>query len=101
MATDVVPVFQSVVTAVALEVVPTAVDGNAGSFHVIVNVDGVTVVGVDVVVVVDVGEVSVAQAIDARAISSSGMNAGRTVEYIAHQSRTAACDISMTPVVFL
>jgi hypothetical protein len=100
-ATDVVPVFQSVVTTVALEVVPTAVDGNARAFHVIVNVEGVTVVGVDVVVVVDEGEVSVAQAIDARAISSSGMIAGRTVEYIAHQSRAAACDMSMTPVSVL
>jgi hypothetical protein len=68
---------------------------------VIVNVEGVTVVGVDVVVVVDEGEVSVAQAIDARAISSSGMIAGRTVEYIAYQNRAAACDMSMTPVSVL
>jgi hypothetical protein len=76
--TDAVPVFQSVARTVALEVVPTAVAGNATLFHVMVNVDGVTVVGVDVVV--DVGDVSVAQPIkgSASANRSSGMCAGRT-----------------------
>jgi hypothetical protein len=63
-----------VATTVALDVVPTAVDGNAGLFHVIVNDEGVIVVDV----VVDVGDVSVAQPIDMSTSRSSGMCAGRT-----------------------
>jgi hypothetical protein len=79
-ATPVVPVFHSVATKVALEVVPTAVDGNPRLFHVIVNVEGVIVVGVDVEGdgVVVVGDVSVAQPIEASASRRSGMRAGRT-----------------------
>lgn len=53
-ATGDVPVFQSVATIVELDVVPTAVEGNVGPVHVIVNVDGWVVVGVGVVVVSDV-----------------------------------------------
>jgi hypothetical protein len=53
-ATVAVPTFHNAATNVALDVVPTAVAGNASLFHVIVNVDGVTDDAVDVV---DVGAV--------------------------------------------
>jgi hypothetical protein len=85
MATDVVPVFHSVTTTGVPEVVPTTVAGNVVLFQVIVNVDGVTVVGVAVVVVVDVGDVSVAQPAAARGrrnnTNRSGLWAGRKVEF--------------------
>jgi hypothetical protein len=79
-ATAVVPVFHIVTRTVVLEVVPSAVAGNAVLFHVIVNVDGWIVVGVDVVVE---GVVELEQPIAATMISRTGMWAGRTVEYIA------------------
>jgi hypothetical protein len=57
IATVAVPTFHNVATNVALDVVPTAVAGNASLFHVIVNVDGVIEDVVDVVDVADVGAV--------------------------------------------
>ena len=83
IATDVVPVFHRVTTTGVPAVVPTTVAGNVVVFQVIVNVDGVTVVGV--AVVVDVGDVSVAQPTATRGrsnrTSSSGLCAGRKVEF--------------------